>query len=233
MSRKLVTLVYERRCGSMLRKAVLACMADRANDNGAGVWMGKGRIANEIEASRKSVITCIQGLVADGILIDHGKKHRSTYEYEINVRALMALPRSYLGGVQNYTPPPQVGVQNYTLGVKPLHTGCEATSHEPLINQELSYSEQRQIRAAEAEALSAMKAQGLASQIARDIIEGLRDLHKRGKVSLRDIDSFKEAVQGVNGETLILQASYEPPGPVAEYLAVHLEKLKGDEVDPN
>lgn len=233
MSRKLVTLVYERRCGSMLRKAVLACMADRANDNGAGVWMGKGRIADEIEASRKSVITCIQGLVADGILIDHGKKHRSTYEYEINVRALMALPRSYLRGVQNYTPPPQVGVQNYTLGVKPLHTGCEATSHEPLINQELSYSEQRQIRAAEAEALSAMRAQGLASPIAREIIDGLRDQHKRGKVSLRDIDRFKEAVQGVQDGNLILQASYEPPAPVADLLYRHLEKLTGDDSDEN
>ena len=43
MSRKLVTLVYERRCGSMLRKAVLACMADRANDNGAGMFDGRLR----------------------------------------------------------------------------------------------------------------------------------------------------------------------------------------------
>jgi hypothetical protein len=231
MSRKLVTLVYERRCGSMLRKAVLACMADRANDNGAGIWMGKGRIADEIEASRRAVITCIQSLVADGILIDHGKKHRSTYEYEINVRALNALPRSYLGGVQKFTPDPFGGVQICAGGVNPVHRGCEPSSHEPLINQELSYSDERQIRAAEVEALSAMRAQGLASPIARQVIEGLRDLHRRGKVSLRDIDNFKWAVRGVNGETLILKASYEPPGPVAELLARYLEKLKGDEID--
>jgi len=233
MSRKLVTLVYERRCGSMLRKAVLACMADRANDNGAGIWMGKGRIADEIEASRRAVITCIQGLVADGILIDHGKKHRSTYEYEINVRALYALPRSYLGGVQKFTPDPLGGVQICAGGVNPVHRGCEPSAHEPLFNQDLSYSDQRKARAAEIEALSAMKAQGLASPIAREIIDELRDLHKRGKVSLRDIDAFKGAVQGVRDGNLILKASYEPPARAANLLYRHLEKLTGDDSDEN
>ena len=202
----------------MLRKAVLACMADRANDNGAGIWMGKGRIADEIEASRRAVITCIQGLVADGLLIDHGKKHRSTYEYEINVRALLALPRSYLGGVQNFTPPPDPSVQIFTPGVNPVHRGCEPASHEPLINQELSYSEQQQLRAAEAQALSAMKAQGLTSQMGQKVLAALRDLQKRGKVSLREIDSFKGAVRGGSEGALVLSPSYEPPALVAEVI---------------
>lgn len=229
MSRKLVTLVYERRCGSMLRKAVLACMADRANDNGAGIWMGKGRIADEIEASRRAVITCIQGLVADGILIDHGKKHRSTFEYEINVRALLALPRSYLGGVQNFTPASQGGVQICTLGVNPVHTGCEPSSHEPLINQELSLGEKQQIRISEAEALSAMRAQGLASQMGQQVLASLKDLNKRGKVSLREIDSFKEAVRGGSSEALVLSASYEPPDLVATVLdQMKLQPANGD-----
>jgi biotin operon repressor len=123
MSRKLVSIIYDRRCGSMLRKAVLACMADRANDDGSGVWMSKGRIADEVEASRRAVITCIQALVEDGLLFDQGKRYRSTFDqYEINVRALLSLPRSYLGGVQNFTPASQQSVQN-------LHTGCERSSH--------------------------------------------------------------------------------------------------------
>lgn len=218
MSRKLVSLVYDRRCGSMLRKAVLACMADRANDNGSGIWMGKGRIADEIEASRRAVITCIQGLVADGLLIDHGKKHRSTYEYEINVRALMELPRSYLGGVQNFTPASQGGVQIFTPSVNDVHRGCELGSHEPLINQELSYSEQQQAKREAEQTLSAMKAQGLSSPMGQECVATLRDLQARGKVSLKDIDRFKGAVRGVADGRLILSPSYEPPEAVAEIL---------------
>lgn len=231
MSRRLVTLVYERRCGSMLRKAVLACMADRANDNGTGIWMGKGRIADEIEASRRAVITCIQGLVSDGLLIDHGKKHRSTYEYEINVRALLALPRSYLGGVQNFTPAPEGGVQIFTPGVNQLHSGCEPSSHEPLINQELSYSEQRRNRAAEAQALSAMKAQGLASPLGVEVLSTLKALQKVGKASLNDIDNFKAAVRGVSDGGLVLSPAYEPPTLVAEILNRGTLKAENGESD--
>lgn len=218
MSRKLVTLVYERRCGSMLRKAVLACMADRANDNGAGIWMGKGRIADEIEASRRAVITCIQGLVADGILIDHGKKHRSTYEYEINVRALLALPRSYLGGVQNFTPEPEMGVQICTGGVNHVHTGCEPSSHEPLINRQLTYGEQAEARRLAEQTLSAMRAQGLSSPPGREVMAALIGLQKRGKVSLREIDEFKGAVRGCADGGLVLSATYVPPAAIADIL---------------
>jgi hypothetical protein len=218
MSRKLVTLVYERRCGSMIRKAVLACMADRANDNGAGIWMGKGRIADEIEASRRGVITCIQGLVADGLLIDHGKKHRSTYEYEINVRALMALPRSYLGGVQNFTPDPQEGVQICAGGVNPVHRGCEPGSHEPSFNRQLTYGEKTEAKRAAEQALSALRAQGLSSPVGVKCLTSLASLQKRGKISLREIQEFKGAVRGVADGQLVMSAVYEPPAPIAEII---------------
>jgi hypothetical protein len=228
MSRKLVTLVYERRCGSMLRKAVLACMADRANDNGAGIWMGKGRIADEIEASRRAVITCIQGLVADGVLIDHGKKHRSTYEYEINVRALLALPRSYLGGVQNFTPSPEMGVQNCAGGVNPVHRGCEPGLHEPLINRQLTYGEQTEAKRLAEQTLSAMKAQGLSSPVGREMLASLTDLHKRGRVSLREIDAFKAAVRGCADGGLVLSATYAPPAAISDILTATNEEPTSD-----
>ena len=129
MSRKLVTLVYERKIGSMLRKAVLSCMADRANDDGSGIWLSKGRIADEIEASRRSVITAINGLVADGLLIDHGmRKAGSTHEYSIHVETLADMPEHdrTTGGCENlHTPDP----------VKHVHRGCEAASHKPSFNR--------------------------------------------------------------------------------------------------
>lgn len=136
MSRILVTLVYERKIGSMLRKAVLSCMADRANDDGSGIWLSKGRIADEIEASRRSVITAIQGLVDDGLLIDHGlRKAGSTHEYSIHVETLADMPRHERtqGGCENlHTPDP---VKDVHGGVKEVHRGCEAASHKPSYNR--------------------------------------------------------------------------------------------------
>jgi hypothetical protein len=142
MSRKLVTLVYERRIGSMLRKAVLACMADRANDDGTGVWLSKGRIADEIEASRRAVITAIQEMVSEGILIDNGQRERgSTNDYSLNVPVIMALPSSREGCENLHTPGRQrtkQGVQKVTPPVNPVHTPCEPSSHEPSFNRPLT-----------------------------------------------------------------------------------------------
>lgn len=136
MSRKLVTLVYERKIGSMLRKAVLSCMADRANDDGSGIWLSKGRIADEIEASRRSVITAIQGLVDDGILIDNGlRRAGSTHDYSIRVETLLAMPehdRTKGGCEKLHTPDP---VKHVHGGVKEVHRGCEAASHKPSYNR--------------------------------------------------------------------------------------------------
>ena len=95
MSKHLVSLVYRKKIGSMMRKAVLSYMADRANDDGSGVWCSKGTIANEIEASRQGVITTIKSLVDDGLLIEDGQRkcqNGFTVEYRINVKKLHALP---------------------------------------------------------------------------------------------------------------------------------------------
>lgn len=95
MSRHVVSLVYSRKAGSLLRKSVLAYMADVANHDGTGVWSSKQRIADEIEASRRGVIDCIKGLVKDGILAESGKRKCAngyTIEYSIDLDMVSALP---------------------------------------------------------------------------------------------------------------------------------------------
>lgn len=229
MSRKLVTLVYERRIGSMMRKAVLAYMADRANDNGTGIWVSKKRIAREIEASRSGVINVVKDLVASGLLIDNGVINgRSTYDYTIDVPLLRSLPvvENDEKGCPDLDTPPD---QKTTPPVYPVDTPCPPGRHEPSLNSPLNYGESRERRAAEAEALSAMRAQGLASQMGQQVLASLKDLHKRGKVSLREIDSFKEAVRGGSSDALTLSASYEPPDLVAAVLEqMKLQPANGD-----
>lgn len=94
MSKHVVSLVYSRKAGSLLRKAVLAYMADVANHDGTGVWSSKQRIADEIEASKKGVRECIKSLVADGILSEVGQRkcmNGYTIEYAINLDVVSAL----------------------------------------------------------------------------------------------------------------------------------------------
>jgi biotin operon repressor len=82
LSRDVAALVYSRQLGSMARKAVLAYMAERANDDGSGVWASKQRIADEVECSKQTVITTIKGLVDDGLVIETGH-HKTTNGYTV------------------------------------------------------------------------------------------------------------------------------------------------------
>lgn len=95
MSRTVATLVYSRRIGSTVRKAVLAYCADRASDDGRGIWASKQRIADEIECDRRTVIRTMNALIAEGLLIETGTRAcrgGSTIEYRIDIDAVAALP---------------------------------------------------------------------------------------------------------------------------------------------
>ncbi len=104
MSKHIVSLVYRKKIGSMMRKAVFSYMADRANDDGTGIWSSKGTIANEIEASRQGVINTIKGLVKDGLLIEVAPRKCAngfTMEYSIDLKKVHALP--FVTGKKNDT----------------------------------------------------------------------------------------------------------------------------------
>jgi hypothetical protein len=110
MSRDVAALVYSRQVGSMARKAVLAYFAERANDDGSGIWSSKQRIADEIECSKQTVITTIKALIADGLLREAGirqNRNGHTIEYDIVLEAVIALPEARRSdqGVQILTGP--------------------------------------------------------------------------------------------------------------------------------
>ena len=97
MSNKVSVLVYSRRVGSPIRKAVLVYFAERASDNGEGIWASKGSIAAAIECGRSTVIRTIQDFVSEGILVEAGKRsHRNgeTIEYRMDLRAIADLPNA-------------------------------------------------------------------------------------------------------------------------------------------
>lgn len=95
MSNHLTSEVYKRQVGGLSRNAVMVLLADKASDDGSGIWASKSRMAAELGCSKQTVIDVIKGLIDDGLLIECG--HRSnpngyTVEYAINVDALRACP---------------------------------------------------------------------------------------------------------------------------------------------
>lgn len=81
----------------MARKAILAYCAERANDDGSGVWASKARIAKEVECSKQTVIAVIKSLQNDGLLREVGhKKTPNGYvvEYAISLPSISLLPEA-------------------------------------------------------------------------------------------------------------------------------------------
>ena len=120
MSRKIAALVYEKRTGSAVRKAVLAYLAELASDNGKGVWASKATIAAETECSRSTVIKTMNDFVDEGILVIVGTRkcqNGATIEYDLDVSKIAALPNAkschqsesrtspYMDGSATDTPP--------------------------------------------------------------------------------------------------------------------------------
>lgn len=95
MSNHLITEAYKRQVGNMARKAVMVLLADKASDDGTGIWASKQRMADEIGASKQTVIATIKSLIADGLIREAGQRrcpNGFTVEYAINVKALRQLP---------------------------------------------------------------------------------------------------------------------------------------------
>lgn len=95
MSNHLISEVYKRQVGNIARKAVMVLLADKASDDGCGIWASKQRMAEEIGASKQTVIATLKGLIEDGLVRESGKRkcpNGYTVEYAINVPALRSIP---------------------------------------------------------------------------------------------------------------------------------------------
>ncbi len=95
MSNHLTSEVDKRQVGSMARTAVMRLMADKASDDGSGIWASKQRMAEEIGTTRQTVITTIKSLIEDGLISECGQRaceNGYTVEYLIDVQALRVLP---------------------------------------------------------------------------------------------------------------------------------------------
>lgn len=95
MSIHLTSEVYKREVGNLAHTAVMLLLADKASDDGTGIWASKQRMADEIGASKQTVITTLKSLIDSRLVRETGQRKCAngyTVEYAVNVVALRALP---------------------------------------------------------------------------------------------------------------------------------------------
>lgn len=95
MSNHLISMAYKRNLGSVTRKALLVLMADKASDDGSGIWASKPTMADELCTSKPTILRTLKSLIDDGIIKETGRRdnsHGYTVEYAIVVHSLEALP---------------------------------------------------------------------------------------------------------------------------------------------
>lgn len=96
VSNHLTSLVYKLDVGSLLRKSVLVLLADKASDDGSGIWASKQTMADELCCSKQAVRNTLQQFMDEGLLVETGRKqHQNGYTvtYGLILAKLESLPR--------------------------------------------------------------------------------------------------------------------------------------------
>jgi biotin operon repressor len=96
LSNHLTSLVYKLDVGSLLRKSVLVLLADKASDDGSGIWASKQTMADELCCSKQAVWNTLQQFMEEGLLVETGRKqHQNGYTvtYTLLVAKLESLNR--------------------------------------------------------------------------------------------------------------------------------------------
>jgi hypothetical protein len=74
MSWRIANECAERRFGSAARKQIIMFLADKASDDGSGIWCSKGTIQRHTELSESTVKRTIIDFLREGILIETGRR---------------------------------------------------------------------------------------------------------------------------------------------------------------
>lgn len=94
MSWKIAALCDERRFGSPSRKQVIMYLADKASDDGAGIWCSKYTIARHTELSLATVKRIVREFIHEGILVETGRRQCErgfTVVFRISIGAIECL----------------------------------------------------------------------------------------------------------------------------------------------
>lgn len=94
MSWRVANACAERKFGSATRKQIIMFLADKASDDGSGIWCSKGTIQRHTELGETTVKRTIREFLKEGILVETGArgcKNGFTVVYRIDLAKVQAL----------------------------------------------------------------------------------------------------------------------------------------------
>ncbi|WP_298430827.1 hypothetical protein [uncultured Jannaschia sp.] len=94
MSWRVANACAERKFGSATRKQIIMFLADKASDDGSGIWCSKGTIQRHTELGETTVKRTVREFLKDGILVETGArtcKNGFTVVYRIDLAKVEAL----------------------------------------------------------------------------------------------------------------------------------------------
>ena len=94
MSWRVANACAERKFGSAARKQIIMFLADKASDDGSGIWCSKGTIQRHTELGESTVKRTIRGFLKEGILVETGArgcKNGFTVVYRIDLAKVEVL----------------------------------------------------------------------------------------------------------------------------------------------
>ena len=95
MSNHIVSLVFKRKVGRGALKQVLTYMADKASDDGSGVWVSKSRVSDDLEVSKRTVQRVFDELQNHNLIVQVGRRkcrNGYTVEYALRLSNIKRLP---------------------------------------------------------------------------------------------------------------------------------------------
>lgn len=95
MSNKVSHLIQTKKIGSPTKKAIMMYMADKASDDGTGIWVSKPNMAADLELSIRALQTNIASLVSEQLIAENGQrkiKQGYTVDYAIRLEMVSCLP---------------------------------------------------------------------------------------------------------------------------------------------
>jgi len=94
LSNLVSNLVQTKRIGSTTQKAILMYMADKASDDGSGIWVSKKNMAADLEMAIRTLQTNMRDMVSLGLISEAGQKKCKTgytIDYSLNLERIGTL----------------------------------------------------------------------------------------------------------------------------------------------
>ena len=130
MSWRVENTCAERKFGSATRKQIIMFLADKAFDDGSGIWCSKGTIQRHTELGETTVKRTVQDFLNKGILVETGSrgcKNGFTVIYRIDLAQIEALELTAEPQIE--TGPPRPPNHPKTIHKPPSHE-CVALEDE-------------------------------------------------------------------------------------------------------